>query len=50
MKEDKKEIKVAVVLTEGYQQRYTKACLDVIRKRESKEGFGQHAACRTKTG
>ena len=33
----RKEIKVAVTFTEGYQQRYTKACLDVIRKRELKK-------------
>lgn len=33
----KKEIKVIVELTEGYQARYTKACLEVIKKREAKE-------------
>jgi len=33
-----KEIKVVVIYTDGYQQRYTKACLEVIRKRELKEG------------
>lgn len=31
-----KEVKVVVVYTDGYQQRYTKACLEVIRKREIK--------------
>ena len=30
----RKEVKVAVTFTDGYQQRYTQACLDVIRKRE----------------
>lgn len=29
-----KEIKVVVIYTDGYRQRYTKACLEVIRKRE----------------
>lgn len=29
-----KEIKVRLVLTEGYRQRYTQACLDVLRERE----------------
>lgn len=33
----KKEIKIKVTFTEGYQERYTKACLEVIRKRTSKE-------------
>ena len=31
-----KEVKVVVIYTDGYQQRYTKACLEVIRKREMK--------------
>lgn len=37
-----KEIKVVVIYTDGYQKRYTAACLEVIRKREllSKEGQG----------
>lgn len=34
----KKEIKVVVEFTEGYQERYTRACLEVIKKREAKEG------------
>lgn len=29
-----KEIKVVVIYTDGYQKRYTAACLEVIRKRE----------------
>lgn len=33
----KKEIKVKVQFTEGYKQRYTKACLEILRKREAKE-------------
>lgn len=31
---EKKEIKVKVTYTDGYRQRFTKACLDVLRKRE----------------
>ena len=33
----KKEIKVKVTFTEGYQKRYTQACLDVLEKRETKK-------------
>lgn len=29
-----KEVKVVVKLTEGYQQRFTKACLEQLRKRK----------------
>lgn len=30
----KKEIKVKLTLTEGYQERFTKACIRVAKKRE----------------
>lgn len=33
----KKEIKVKVTYSEGYQKRFTQACLNVIKKREQKE-------------
>lgn len=33
----KKEIKVQVTFSDGYQKRYTQACLNVIKKREQKE-------------
>lgn len=33
----KKEIKVQVTYSEGYQKRFTEACLKVIKKRELKE-------------
>ena len=32
-----KEVKVVVTYTKGYQQRYTQACLNVIKKRELKK-------------
>lgn len=35
--EMKKEIKVHVTFSDGYQKRYTQACLNVIKKREEKE-------------
>ncbi len=34
----RKEIKVKITLTEGYRERFTKACIRVARKRE---GSGQ---------
>lgn len=35
MKEKReREIKVKVTYTDGYRQRFTKACLDTLRKRE----------------
>ena len=33
----KKEIKVRVTFTEGYQKRFTEACLEVLRRREKNE-------------
>jgi len=33
-----KEIKVVVRFTEGYEKRFTEACLDVLRKREALNG------------
>lgn len=36
-KKMKKEIKVQVTYSEGYQKRFTEACLKVIKKREQKE-------------
>ena len=30
----KKDIKIKVTYTDGYQKRYTEACLEVLRKRE----------------
>jgi len=33
----KKEIKVKVQFSEGYRERFTKACLETLRKREAKE-------------
>lgn len=33
----KKEIKVEVTFTPGYEQRFTNACLEAIRKRESRK-------------
>ena len=33
----KKEIKVKVQLTEGFQERYTEACLKQLKKRETKK-------------
>jgi len=35
----KKEIKIEVTFTEGYEERFTKACLEVIRK---KRGEGEN--------
>ena len=32
-----KEIKVKVTFTEGYEERFTKACLEVLLKREEKK-------------
>ena len=37
VKKMKKEIKVQVTYSEGYQKRFTEACLNVIKKREKKE-------------
>jgi hypothetical protein len=31
------QIKIKVTLTDGYRERFTQACLDVIKKREAKE-------------
>lgn len=31
----KKDVKVKVTYTEGYQKRYTQACLEVLKKREA---------------
>ncbi len=33
----KKEIKVKVQFTEGYRERYTKACIEQLKKRETKK-------------
>lgn len=33
----KKEIKVKVEFSEGYERRFTEACLDVLRKRKANE-------------
>ena len=33
----KKEIKVKVQFTEGFRERYTKACLDQLKKRDTKK-------------
>ena len=33
----KKEINVKVIFTEGYEKRYTQACLEVLRKRDKKK-------------
>ena len=32
-----KDIKVSVTFTEGYEDRFTEACLEVIKKRESED-------------
>lgn len=32
-----KEVKIEVHLTDGYQKRYTKACIEQLKKREEKE-------------
>ena len=32
-----KEIRIKVRLTDGYQERYTKACIEQLKKREAKE-------------
>lgn len=34
----KQEVKVKVVFTDGYQQRYTAACLEQLRRRGKKGG------------
>lgn len=39
----KQEIKVKVVFTDGYEKRFTKACLDQLKKREEKEKVRQQA-------
>lgn len=36
-KKIKKEIKVKVTFTEGYEKRFTQACLDVLKRREKSE-------------
>ena len=33
----KKEIKVKVTFTEGYQKRFTEACLEVLKRRQKYE-------------
>lgn len=32
-----KEIKIKVQFTSGYQERYTKACIEQLKKREARE-------------
>lgn len=32
-----KEIKVVVEFTEGYEKRFTEACLEVLKKREARD-------------
>ena len=31
------EIKIKIELSEGYEQRFTKACLDILKKRDNKK-------------
>lgn len=31
------DIKVKIEFTEGYEQRFTKACIDILKKRERRE-------------
>ena len=38
--ESMKEIKVVVTYNEGYEKRFTQACLDVLKKREVREKNG----------
>lgn len=35
MRKEPKEIKVKVTLTQGYEKRFTEACLAIIKKREA---------------
>lgn len=37
-KRKNKDIKVVVKFTEGYEKRFTKACLDVLKKRDALGG------------
>ena len=33
----KQEIKIKVTLTDGHQERFTRACLDILKKREERK-------------
>lgn len=41
-----KEIKVKVITSEGYEKRFTEACLEVLKKRETKKELSTNDATR----